>query len=203
MTQRTPPKLATWLLTRLCTARRAESLIGDLHEQFAAGRSEGWYWRQVLVALAQSARQAVRVHALSFVGAITAGWIVMFAWFALNMSMTGSHVYAFEFVYRTLGIANGETAWTVIYWFTAVLRVIFFAFGAWLTVRLHRAHPYAVAIALIGSLYLVRLVPWRTYAALEPMAMAIVHSTTALAGLFIGAAWAIVQEKRRGLADTA
>jgi hypothetical protein len=32
---------------------RDEGLAGDLLEEFRAGRSEGWYWRQTLSACAQ------------------------------------------------------------------------------------------------------------------------------------------------------
>jgi hypothetical protein len=198
---RTPPKVATWLLTRFSTARRSESLIGDLHEQFANdGRSQAWYWRQVFIALALSGLQTVRVHVLSFMTAIAAGWLAMLAWFAMNMSMTGSHVYAFRFVYLTLGIADGHRAWMTIYFFTAVTRVMLFALAGWLAVRLHRAHPYAVAITLIASAFVVRLVPWRTYKAFDFDTMAMIHNVTALGGLLLGAAWAIYQEKRRDLA---
>jgi hypothetical protein len=194
---RLPPKLATWLLERLYTARRAESLIGDLHEQFAAGRSKGWYWRQVLIAIVTPARQAVRVHALSFVGAIVAGWIVMFAWFAFNMWMTGPNVVAVSFVRRTFDISSYHYAWMTIYFVAATTRVIVFALAGWLTVRIHRAHPYAVALALIASVYLVRFVPWRTYKAFDFDTMAIIHNVTALGGLMLGAAWAVAKEKRR------
>jgi magnesium-transporting ATPase (P-type) len=193
---RNPPKLATWLLTRFSTARRSESLIGDLHEQFAKdGHSQAWYWRQVLIALALSALQTLRRHALSFLTAIFAGWLAMLAWFAMNMSMTGSHVYAYKFVHDTLGIANGHTAWTTIYFFTAATRVILFALAGWLAVRLHRAHPYAVAITLIASALTVHLVPWRTYKAFDFDTMAVIHNVTAIGGLLLGAAWAIYQEK--------
>jgi len=199
---RIPPKVATWLLTRLSTARRSESLIGDLHEQFTTGgRSQAWYWRQVVIALALSALQTIRTHALSFMTAIAAGWLAMLAWFAMNMSMTGSHVYAFKFVHSTLGITNGHTIWMTIYFFTAAMRVILFALAGWLAVRLHRAHPYAVAITLIASAFVVRLVPWRTYKAFDFDTMFLIHKVTALGGLLLGAAWAIYQEKRRDLAE--
>ena len=200
-TPRTPSKVATWLLTKLSTARRNESLIGDLHEQFANdGRSQAWYWRQVFIALALSVLQTVRTHALSFVTAIGAGWLAMLAWFAMNMSMTGSHVYAFKFVHHTFGITNAHTIWMTIYFFTAVTRVILFALGGWLAVRLHRAHPYAVAITLVASAFLVRWVPWRTYKAFDFDTMAVIHNVTAIGGLLLGAACGIYQEKRRDLA---
>ena len=203
MNERQPPKLATWLLARFRNRSYNDSLIGDLHEQFSAGRNDVWYWQQTLVALAQSTRRTVRLHALSFVTAIAASWTVLFAWFALNMTIIGYHIGAFQFVYDTFGVANGHRAWMVIYWFAAGSRVILFAVAGWLAVRIHRAHPYAVALTLMASAWMVRWVPWRAYMAFDIDTLALVHDVTAIGGLLLGAAWAIHKEKRRALADTA
>jgi hypothetical protein len=46
-----PPPLATWLMTRLASGERRESLIGDLIEQHRRGRSSAWYWRQAISAI--------------------------------------------------------------------------------------------------------------------------------------------------------
>ena len=51
MSQRAPPAMATWLIERLGPVRHRESLTGDLIEQFRRGRSESWYWRQVVIAV--------------------------------------------------------------------------------------------------------------------------------------------------------
>jgi hypothetical protein len=65
-----PPVVATWLLDHLC-AERNEALAGDLVEEYFGGRSAGWYWRQVMAAIAIGGVQRVRV-----------GWpAVMFAAF--------------------------------------------------------------------------------------------------------------------------
>lgn len=50
MRRREPPPLATWMLEHLTPANRDEALGGDLLEEFRGGRSEGWYWWQVLSA---------------------------------------------------------------------------------------------------------------------------------------------------------
>jgi signal peptidase I len=62
MTVRAPPRLATWLLQRCAGGYRCESLAGDLIEQYHAGRSSAWYWRQVLLALAAGVGQRMRVE---------------------------------------------------------------------------------------------------------------------------------------------
>ena len=56
------PAVATWLLKRLASGERHESLIGDLIEQYRQGRSASWYWRQVLMAILVSAAKALRDH---------------------------------------------------------------------------------------------------------------------------------------------
>src|SRR6202008_4743928 len=48
MTPRQPPHLAT-LLIRHWTAN--DPLAGDLHEEYQAGRTDAWYWRQALAAV--------------------------------------------------------------------------------------------------------------------------------------------------------
>jgi hypothetical protein len=47
-----PPAIATWLLEHLTLGERNDALAGDLLEDFRSGRTAGWYWSQVLVAIA-------------------------------------------------------------------------------------------------------------------------------------------------------
>jgi hypothetical protein len=47
MSERMPPKLASWLLRRCGSPFHGESLEGDLFEQYQEGRSRAWYWGQV------------------------------------------------------------------------------------------------------------------------------------------------------------
>jgi hypothetical protein len=52
MSERRPPALALWLLDRLGLARGNAPLVGDLLEDFHNDRSELWFWRQTLTAIA-------------------------------------------------------------------------------------------------------------------------------------------------------
>jgi len=51
MVRANPPALANWMLDHLTPAGHEDALAGDLLEEFRAGRSAAWYWRQVLGAL--------------------------------------------------------------------------------------------------------------------------------------------------------
>jgi hypothetical protein len=80
MSERTPPPLAVWLLTRCSSGTHRESLAGDLIEEFNRGRSERWLWRQVLIAVVQPLaapgllKRLLRVLAVIALGAGTLTW---------------------------------------------------------------------------------------------------------------------------------
>lgn len=46
-----PPRMAVWILQHFGPEFNQEALTGDLNEAFQQGRSQGWYWRQVLTAV--------------------------------------------------------------------------------------------------------------------------------------------------------
>ena len=60
MTGRTPPAVAAWLLNQFVGGAGKESLLGDLFEEYQAGRTTGWYWRETVVALLISMRRGAR-----------------------------------------------------------------------------------------------------------------------------------------------
>jgi hypothetical protein len=62
MRRREPPSFATWMLEHLAPGDHDEALGGDLWEEFRRGRSDGWYWRQVLAACVVSWLKSLRVH---------------------------------------------------------------------------------------------------------------------------------------------
>lgn len=79
-----PPRIATWLLQHFALADRNEALAGDLLEEFHAGRSSGWYWRQAISAIAiGSVRGTVgRLDLLLFAviwSMLTPAWLLAFA----------------------------------------------------------------------------------------------------------------------------
>jgi len=58
MTTRRPPRLAVALLTRYVPD--SEALLGDLTEEYQAGRSSLWFWRQVFGAIAVATKNRPR-----------------------------------------------------------------------------------------------------------------------------------------------
>lgn len=78
MNFRRPPALANWLLDRFGDTWRNPALAGDLLEEFRNGRSPAWYWRQSLVAIANSiARNAIVLRPYLLV--LGAAYAVQFA----------------------------------------------------------------------------------------------------------------------------
>jgi hypothetical protein len=69
MKQSSPPRAATWVLQHL-TGGRNDALAGDLLEEFHAGRSAGWYWRQVVSSIVINYSRNIRFNgfALLFAG---------------------------------------------------------------------------------------------------------------------------------------
>ena len=57
-----PPRSAIWLLRRVFPGSHNQALTGDLIEKFREGRSHGWFWKQVFIAIAVAVVGEVRGH---------------------------------------------------------------------------------------------------------------------------------------------
>ncbi len=75
MTLREPPQIAVWMLEHMTSGVRDEALSGDLLETFQRGRSDGWYWQQVVGACVVSWFESLRARASMLVFAIL--WSIM------------------------------------------------------------------------------------------------------------------------------
>ena len=77
---RPAPPVAKWLLTRLAPST-PESVLGDLEEEYEAGRSTGWYWRQVCRAIVTSTARQMTAHPVLTVRAVFVGWVLLWIFF--------------------------------------------------------------------------------------------------------------------------
>lgn len=75
-----PPALANWMLDHLTPAGHDDALAGDLLEEYRAGRSVAWYWRQVLGALLfewiKHVRKRKREPELATTSGLTLHWTI-------------------------------------------------------------------------------------------------------------------------------
>lgn len=92
MKQIEPPSLATWMLQHCIPGRRNEALVGDLLEEFRAGRSICWYWRQVLDAVVRGCTREILGHsAMAFYAALWSmlapAWVLVVANFEQHFNL--------------------------------------------------------------------------------------------------------------------
>jgi len=79
-----PPRPATWLLEMFAPYDQAESVLGDLHEEFSTlafqhgpRAAHRWYWRQALKSVAKLAFVSLRTSPLSVTGAVIVGFVLL------------------------------------------------------------------------------------------------------------------------------
>lgn len=95
MRWRKPPAAATWLLENFPPGERNEALAGDLLEEFHYfRRSEGWYWRQVLSAVAIECSREMLNHQIVLVFAVlwsmlAPEWLLIIARFEKYSDLSG------------------------------------------------------------------------------------------------------------------
>ena len=147
-----PPACATGLLLRL--GLQDESFIGDLVEEYRAGRSRAWYWRQVLSAVLLSSVRQIRTKPARALRAVATGWATLLVMFVILGDRTAD------------GLAGWFWNWdrqsayeTQVWWPFAITALLVsytgFALSALAVVRLHRRHAGPMLIAYAVSMLLV------------------------------------------------
>ena len=98
MNNKKPPALAAWMLDHLRSRGSDEALSGDLLEAFRTGGSAGWYWYQVIAAIAIAWGRNVWHHRVTlFFAAVwsvfSPAWLLLPVRFSLD-SLVGdtSHI---------------------------------------------------------------------------------------------------------------
>jgi hypothetical protein len=205
-----PPKLASWLLCHQVSGYRAESLVGDLTEEYAHGRGSGWYWGQVLLAVAGSYRRALRLHGMRALIAVAVGWCALVMGVALLAQM-------WAIVQRELNSFSADwpaqrlhtlSVFYAVTW-TMLAGCIDFVVGR-LVVRIYRRHPRFIGAVFALSI-LMYMLP-----SIYGLMMQVVHDPHRLGSLaqelaatffwmmsaWFGALWQIrsdIKGKSRGL----
>src|SRR5205085_8759164 len=92
-----------------------DSLMGDLEEFRSEGRSQAWYWRQTLVAVASHFLSDIWNHKLLAFRALTVAWALMPAYnvgrlLAVKASVAGWSFTPLSYVRRTSALSLFETS---------------------------------------------------------------------------------------------
>ena len=143
-----PPTLAMAILMRLGPGN--EPIVGDLIEEYAAGRSRSWFWRQAAAAVVAAAIRGIRCQPLRTVGALTIGWAVLFLVFALfgDRTADGLASLIWDWDRQTMGYGSG--IWRPFQISAAFVSYAGFALSALVVARLHRDNP-AMLLAYLMS----------------------------------------------------
>lgn len=144
-----PPRLAVWLLKHFGPEINLEALAGDLQEAFSQGKSERWYWRQVLRAI--SWRKHLRVLLICVACSWYMFWLDM--WrplpgisLPLNVAIVA---IALLMIYHLPGMLRARQRATLV-----MLTVLFFF---WFSNLKELAQPYGVlALIFISNLLFYR-----------------------------------------------
>ena len=145
-----PPALARILLNRL--GPRDQSLVGDVYEEYAAGRSSGWFWRQVIAAVACAAVVDIRCTPRRTATAVTTGWAVAAAVFLIGDRIADG--LAGFFWQWNRQAAYADDVWWPFY--IGALLVTYGGFGlsAVVVARVNRHRP-AMLLAYVASTFAV------------------------------------------------
>lgn len=183
-----PPHLADWLLLRLASGPRRQSLIGDLHEQHARGRSTAWYWRQTVTTILGGMASDVRRHPVGVAHALCAGLGAWVLYSVLVMSPVGWLVERIALDHE--GLRTGAAIW----W--ASIPLVFF--GGWTagrTVLRFHGERLAAALVLLGLAGVVTGLPRLLSLSLDAFGYSnyrsylfwqVVHLTVPVVGIVIG-----------------
>jgi hypothetical protein len=177
-----PPMAATWLLGYLGDSPYFESMMGDLDEFCVEGRSQSWYWRQTVIAVATRFVREIWSNKFVACGILVAAWAFMPVYnlgrlVALKALVTREAFMPFDDLRRIpalnlfetsfqeipvfLGKVSRSDGWPSLLAASAILVLMAFIFGTCtglLVARLHRQH-HKTMIVLYAVSMLVTVVP--------------------------------------------
>jgi hypothetical protein len=145
-----PPVIANWLLRRFASCT-STALIGDLQEEYEAGRSSAWYWRQVAGAIMTGLRKDIQKHPVLALRGIATGWIVLLLIFALLGDRAAEAIA--KYVWNWSRYEDGYSAglWWPFWVAASCVSYAGFAISAWAVARFHTAGSMGMVTAYTGS----------------------------------------------------
>ena len=84
------PRFPLWFLTTFGCGRDVDTLVGDLTEEYRAGRSAMWLWGQALGGVASTVKAEVRAHPLLMLQAAAVGAFVYLLLLRVGWSLYGT-----------------------------------------------------------------------------------------------------------------
>ncbi len=159
MRSQNPPIVATWLLENLRSGKENESLTGDLVEGYRRGRSNSWYWRQVLAAIAISLYSEVRSHGFLAIKATATGWLAEFLFLSVVVRLL-IRFHLWLPLYHDLPLFLGRSIAGSLAWL--ILWTPVWVSCGWFVARLYRSHLVGMVLAFSTSVLAWRLqrLPW-------------------------------------------
>lgn len=156
--QRQPPRFATWLLSRLGTGcLDADALAGDLIEQYRAGRSRDWYWRQVVGSIAIGTVREFRLHPWLAARGVVVGWAVVLSVFHFLGDPIANWIAGYVWGWSRSEAYAGHQPWWPFWIAAAVVSYAGFALSAWVVARAQRRTRMSALSTYIASIWLAFL----------------------------------------------
>jgi hypothetical protein len=143
-----PPKVARWLLIHFGCSPNNAVLVGDLDERYERGRTQAWYWRQVLSTVVLSFLSEVWRHKWLTVRALAVGWSIFFI-----SRYPLSATYQFFFA-----LAGWSRSWRhnwILITAQAIEVLLSGMLSGWLIARLHRQSRRAMVLGYATSAVIV------------------------------------------------
>lgn len=147
------PGVASWLLDRLGPG--VESLSGDLIEEFQAGRSRAWFWRQAFIAMALETGRTLRQHPLLILRGLVVGWLTLRLCYLAGSRLLTRTLgdWLLDRFIVWFGSAEFPMMWATHFRFWPMMWLANLVAG-WMIVRLHRAHAGPVLLSCTIALAL-------------------------------------------------
>jgi hypothetical protein len=131
------PILANWLLLRLLAPSQANTIAGDLMEQWRGGRSRLWLWRQALVAIVICNWREIQGHKKVAISGILTGLLALWCFATLMTTVLSS-----------IGLLAHAVNWQWPHYVQMFsIALVYGAASGWIVSRLHPAHRRTAVLA--------------------------------------------------------